>query len=167
VVCKPLSQPFACGEPNTTTGSCRATTHSRVNLLRHRHGAGRVAFFRVNVTGSAERQAVRVAAPFFALSTRQTATTRLRAGARERIRRAAHRHGARNVRIFGSVARGADRPDSDIDLLVDFDVRSGLFPLAGLQDELAALLGERVEVVPQDALAPHVAKNALAEAVPL
>ena len=87
---------------------------------------------------------------------------------RERIRRAAHRHGARNVRIFGSVARGADRPDSDIDLLVDFDVRSrGLFPLAGLQDELAALLGERVEVVPQDALAPHVAKNALAEAVPL
>src|SRR5674476_1199785 len=87
---------------------------------------------------------------------------------RERIRRAAHRHGAKNVRIFGSVARGADRPDSDIDLLVDFDVRSrGLFPLAGLQDELAALLGERVEVVPQDALAPHVAKNALAEAVPL
>jgi predicted nucleotidyltransferase/DNA-binding XRE family transcriptional regulator len=87
---------------------------------------------------------------------------------RERIRRAAHRHGAKNVRIFGSVARGADRPDSDIDLLVDFDVRSrGLFPLAGLQDELAALLGERVEVVTQEALAPHVAKNALAEAVPL
>jgi predicted nucleotidyltransferase/DNA-binding XRE family transcriptional regulator len=87
---------------------------------------------------------------------------------RERIRRATHRYGAKNVRIFGSVARGADRPDSDIDLLVDFDVRSrGLFPLAGLQDELAALLGERVEVVPQDALAPHVAKNALAEAVPL
>src|SRR5665647_1303250 len=37
---------------------------------------------------------------------------------RERILRAAHRHGAKNVRIFGSVARGADRPDSDIDLLV-------------------------------------------------
>jgi predicted nucleotidyltransferase len=87
---------------------------------------------------------------------------------RERIRRSAHLHGAKNFRIFGSVARGADRPDSDIDLLVDFDVRSrGLFPLAGLQDELASLLGERVEVVPQDALAPHVAKNALAEAVPL
>gem|GEM_PF-146236 len=87
---------------------------------------------------------------------------------RERIRRAAHRHGAKNVRIFGSVARGEDRPDSDIDLLVDFDVRSrGLFPLAGLQDELAVLLGERVEVVPEDALAPRVAQNALAEAVPL
>ena len=87
---------------------------------------------------------------------------------RERIRRAAHRHGAKNVRIFGAVARGTDRPDSDIDLLVDFDVRSrALFPLAGLQDELTVLLGTRVDVVPQVALAPHVAKNALAEAVPL
>jgi uncharacterized protein len=87
---------------------------------------------------------------------------------RARIRRAAYRRGARNVRVFGSVARGQDRPDSDIDLLVDFDERSrGLFPLARLQDELAVLLGERVDVVPQDALAPLVAMNALAEAVPL
>ena len=77
---------------------------------------------------------------------------------RDRIRRAAHRHGASNVRVFGSVARGQDRPESDIDLLVDLDVRArGLFPIAGLQDD----------VVPQDALAPHVAQNALAEAVPL
>ena len=87
---------------------------------------------------------------------------------RERIRRAAHRRGATNVRVFGSVACGQDRPDSDIDLVVDFDVRSrGLFALARLQDELALLLGERVEVVPLDALAPLVAENALAEAVPL
>ena len=87
---------------------------------------------------------------------------------RERIRRAARKHGATNVRVFGSVARGQDRADSDIDLLVDMDVRSrGLFPLGALGDELAALLGEHVDVVPVDALAPHVAANALAEAVPL
>ena len=87
---------------------------------------------------------------------------------RDRIRRAAHRHGAKNVRIFGSVARGEDHPGSDIDLLVDLDVRAtGLFPLAALQDELSKLLGERVDVVPQDALDAHVAANALAEAVPL
>lgn len=49
----------------------------------------------------------------------------------------------------------------------DLDVRTrGLFPLAVLADELTALLGERVEVVSQDALAPHVAQNVLAEAVP-
>ena len=87
---------------------------------------------------------------------------------RDRIRRAAHKHGATNVRVFGSVARGQDRADSDIDLLVDMDVRSrGLFPLAALGDDLTALLGEHVDVVPVDALAPHVAANALAEAVPL
>src|SRR5450759_3928667 len=87
---------------------------------------------------------------------------------RERIRRAARKHGATNVRGFGSVARGQDRADSDIDLLVEMDVRSrGLFPLAALGDELAALLGEHVDVVPVDALAPDVAANALAEAVPL
>ena len=57
---------------------------------------------------------------------------------------------------------------SIVDLLVDLDVRTrGLFPIAALQDELSAMLGERVDVVPQDALAPHVAQNALAEAVPL
>ena len=87
---------------------------------------------------------------------------------RDRIRRVAHRHGASNLRIFGSVARGEDGPDSDIDLLVDLDVRTrGLLPLAALQDELQELLGERFDVVPQDALAPHVAANALAAAVPL
>ena len=87
---------------------------------------------------------------------------------RDRIRRAARRHGAKNVRIFGSVARGDDRPGSDIDLLVDLDVRAkGLFPLAALQDELSELLAERVDVVPQDALDAQVAVNALADAVPL
>jgi predicted nucleotidyltransferase len=87
---------------------------------------------------------------------------------RDRIRRAAHRHGASNVRVFGSVARGQDQPESDIDLLVDLDVRTrGLFPVAALQDELSALLGERVDIVPRDALTRHVAHNALAEALPL
>jgi predicted nucleotidyltransferase/DNA-binding XRE family transcriptional regulator len=81
---------------------------------------------------------------------------------------AAHRRRAKNVRVFGSVARGQDRPDSDLDLLVDLDVRSrGLFPLARLRDERAVLLGERVDVVPQDVLTQLVAKNALAAAVPL
>ena len=87
---------------------------------------------------------------------------------RDLIRRAADRHHATNVQIFGSVARGEDGPDSDLDLLVDLDVRHrGLFPLMELKEELEQILGERVDIAPRDALAPHVAERALAEAVPL
>lgn len=87
---------------------------------------------------------------------------------RDPIRRIAHRHGASNVRVFGSVARGDDGPGSDIDLLVDLDVRRrGLLPLAAIADEVSELLSERVDVAPASALAPHVADEALAEAVPL
>ncbi len=92
---------------------------------------------------------------------------RLRAN-RDRVLRIAHRHGASNVRVFGSVARGEDGPDSDVDLLVDLDVRTGgLLPLGAIADELCALLGERVDVVASAALAPEVIASALKEAVPL
>ena len=87
---------------------------------------------------------------------------------RDKIVKVAQRHGASNVRVFGSVARGQDGAGSDVDLLVDLDVRTrGLLPLGALADELSVLLGERVDVAPADALAPHVAESALAEAVPL
>ena len=76
-------------------------------------------------------------------------------------------HGASNPRIFGSVARGDDDKNSDIDLLVDFDISQGLVPIARLSRELSLLLGEKVDVAPVKMLRPSVAKNALAEAVPL
>jgi len=92
---------------------------------------------------------------------------RLRAH-RAQIERAVRRAGARNVRVFGSVARGQDRPDSDVDLLVDFDVRaSGAMPLIRLRRELDELLGEQVDVVTAELLRPDVAARATAEAVPL
>jgi len=88
--------------------------------------------------------------------------------ARESIERAAQRVGASNVRVFGSVARGQDRTDSDVDLIVDFDVRAhGALPLIRLRRELDELLGERVDLVAADLLLPEVATRALAEAVPL
>jgi predicted nucleotidyltransferase/DNA-binding XRE family transcriptional regulator len=85
------------------------------------------------------------------------------------IVRLARRAGARNVRVFGSVARGEDRPDSDTDLLVDFDSTGpeGIFPLVALRLDLAELLGHDVDVAAPDLLRPQVAKRALAEAVPL
>lgn len=101
------------------------------------------------------------------LDVRTPRMAKLRAN-RDRVRRIAHKHGASNVRVFGSVARGEDGPESDIDLLVDLDVhKRGLLPLGAIADELSALLGERVDVAPASALAAGVADSALAEAVPL
>lgn len=78
---------------------------------------------------------------------------------RKAITETAARHGAHNVRVFGSVARGEDRPDSDIDLLVDLDDGVGLVALAGLERELSELLGRTVEVVPAEGLKPSVRSN--------
>ena len=87
---------------------------------------------------------------------------------RKEIRRMAREAGARNVRVFGSAARGDDRDDSDLDVLVDFPVRErGLLPLADLADQLSGLLEVPVDVAAEDALAPDVAAHALAEAVAL
>lgn len=87
---------------------------------------------------------------------------------RAQIERAVRQAGAGNVRVFGSVARGQDQPESDIDLLVDFDVRAhGGIPLIRLRRVLSQLLGERVDVVTADLLRPEVAARATAEAVPL
>jgi hypothetical protein len=75
--------------------------------------------------------------------------------------------GASNVRLFGSVARGEDREDSDIDFLVDFDLSGGLLPILRLNEELSELLGDRVEVAPVGVLKQEVLDHALEEAVPL
>ena len=75
---------------------------------------------------------------------------------------------ARNVRVFGSVARGDDTPDSDVDLLVDFPAaEKGLFPLLALAEEIELLLGRPVDVAAVQVMAGPVRERALAEAVPL
>lgn len=76
-------------------------------------------------------------------------------------------HGIRNVRVFGSVAQGTDGPESDLDLLVDLTPGTSLFTLARLEDELAELLGTRVDVVPARNLREHLADRVLSEAIPL
>jgi predicted nucleotidyltransferase len=83
------------------------------------------------------------------------------------ILRVAAKHGAHNVRIFGSAVRGDDRPDSDIDFLVDVGpTTSSWFP-AGLILELEEILGRRVEIVTQKALNPYLREYVLREAIPL
>ena len=66
---------------------------------------------------------------------------------REQVMAIAARHHASRVRLFGSAARGEDGPDSDVDLLVDFDQGSSLFDLIRMSRELEALLGRAVDVV--------------------
>lgn len=78
----------------------------------------------------------------------------------------ASRHGAHNVRVFGSVARGEHSEDSDIDLLVDFEAGVGLFRVARLIDELEELLESHVDVVSTRSLRPWD-DDVLKEAMPL
>jgi len=86
---------------------------------------------------------------------------------REEVLRIAAKHGAYNVRVFGSVARGEAGPDSDIDLLIEKGpTTSSWFP-AGLVLELEELLGHRIEVVTERALNPYLRDRVLREAVPL
>ena len=76
-------------------------------------------------------------------------------------------HGASNVRVFGSTARGEDRPDSDVDLVVDLDKGTGLFALEALRRELSEILGVPVDVAPSDSLRPRVREEVEREAIPI
>jgi hypothetical protein len=87
---------------------------------------------------------------------------------RDEILKIADRHGAVNVRVFGSVARGEADLQSDVDVLVDYDRtrRSPWFPM-GLIEELEALLGCKVDVVTEKGLKSRIRERVLQEAVPL
>jgi uncharacterized protein len=76
-------------------------------------------------------------------------------------------HGATNVRVFGSVARGDDHSGSDVDLLVDMEPGHSLFDLGGLLIDLQRLLGLDVDVVTEKGLRPRIRAEVLREAVPL
>ena len=86
---------------------------------------------------------------------------------RVEVLRAAARHGARNVRLIGSVARGDAGPDSDLDLLVELERGRSLLDHAALMIELETLLGCRVDVAIEQGLRARVRDRVLAEAVPL
>jgi uncharacterized protein len=86
---------------------------------------------------------------------------------REEILRIAAKHGAYNVRIFVSVARGEAGPESDVDFLVDVGAdHSSWFP-AGLMVDLEDLLGCKVDVVEPEGLHWYIREQVLKEAVPL
>jgi predicted nucleotidyltransferase/DNA-binding XRE family transcriptional regulator len=88
-------------------------------------------------------------------------------GNRSRLLRSLRSLGATNVRLFGSVARGDDGPESDIDLLVDIAPDIGLFALGRMRSEAERILGSSVDIVPSNSLKPGVAERVLAEAISL
>ena len=87
---------------------------------------------------------------------------------REEILKIAAKHGAYNVRVFGSVARGEATPTSDIDFLIDYDLSktSPWFP-GGLLADLEDLLGHKVDIVTEKSLHQLIRDRILNEAVPL
>ena len=79
---------------------------------------------------------------------------------REDLVAAAAAHGVTNLRVFGSVARGEDHADSDVDLLADFPPGLSLFGLSRLEADLEAILGTRVDLIPAADLKPAVCERA-------
>lgn len=86
---------------------------------------------------------------------------------RAQLLHAAEEHGAHNVRIFGSVARGTEREDSDLDVLIELDPDRSLFDLVDLHFALEDIVGGKVEVVTERGLSPYLRDRILSEAVPL
>ena len=86
---------------------------------------------------------------------------------REEILHVCAKYGARNVRVFGSTARGEADEESDIDFLVEMEAGRSLFDLGGLQYELDQLLGCPVDVVTERGLKARIRERILRETVPL
>lgn len=167
-----------------TTGTlirtARAAAHMTQSDLAHRAGTSQpaVARYEAGVSSPSVRTLERllhaagfrldlkteaIAAPANLSSERMRRLRALRPAIENVVREA----GGSNVRVFGSVARGEDRPNSDIDLLIDLPIGdSGLGPLIDLTRELSTLLDEEVDVATPELLKPRIASDVLAEAVP-
>jgi hypothetical protein len=86
---------------------------------------------------------------------------------RDDILKIASRYGAKKIRVFGSVVRGEDRPDSDVDFLVDLEEGRSPMDLGGLLMDLQKLLGRNVDVVTKKGLHWYIKDRILREARPI
>ena len=86
---------------------------------------------------------------------------------REKILLIARKHNAEKVYVFGSCARKEETPESDVDLLVDFNQNATLFDQVDIRDEMHSLLNCEVDVVSKRGLSPFIKHRVLAEAMEL
>ncbi len=86
---------------------------------------------------------------------------------RDEILRIAAQHGATNVRVFGSLARGEARPNSDVDILITLAPDRSLLDLIALKQDLEDLLGCKVDVVTEASVSPYIRPQVLQDAVAL
>ncbi len=86
---------------------------------------------------------------------------------RAEILRVATEHGARDIQVFGSLARGDAGPESDLDLLIKLDPGRSLLDIIAIKQDLEDLLGCRVDVVTEEALSPYIRDRVLKEAMSL
>ncbi|NEZ67716.1 hypothetical protein D0962_33990 [Leptolyngbyaceae cyanobacterium CCMR0082] len=91
----------------------------------------------------------------------------LRQEKRDEILALAEKHGISNVRIFGSVAREKDTPDSDVDFLINLQEGHGLFDWIHFKQDLEELLNLDIDVWPESNLKPYILPGILADAQPL
>jgi predicted nucleotidyltransferase len=86
---------------------------------------------------------------------------------REEILGIVRRHGGRNVRVFGSQARGEGAPDSDVDILIDLESGRSLLDIVAIKQDLEDLLGCSVDVVTEASVSPYIREHVLSEAIAL
>jgi uncharacterized protein len=85
----------------------------------------------------------------------------------EEIRRVSHRHRAKRVHVFGSMARAQSSAGSDLDILVEMEPGSSLLDIVAIKQDLEDLLGCTVDVVTESGLSPYIREDVLKEARPL
>ncbi len=77
------------------------------------------------------------------------------------------KHGAKKIGIFGSVARGEERADSDIDVLIEFNGDPSLLDVVIIEQEASEILGKKIDLVTEDALSPYIKEKVMKEVVVL
>ena len=82
----------------------------------------------------------------------------------ERLQDLCRQFSVSSLKVFGSVARGEERPDSDIDILVQFTHPVSLLTLVRMEREMSNLLGRKVDLVTEDGLSPYIRNEVLAGA---